>query len=432
MPVAPQGARDEAERGLAWRREFGRGGTEVGIARARDISNGVDLSMDTVRRMNSYFARHEVDKQGEGFRPGEPGYPSNGRIAWALWGGDPAQTWAARLVAQDARTDMNDETRSIDDGIYPFAPVQRDLYDKLESITEVFGQFDQTSGAQGSHYMADNPFAVDGIACSNCAFYDGPRACEIVAGDIDPNAICKFWIIPESLLTGEAQGPATEPMGEPVSEQSPVRYTVLEAEQRRIGGRDVEFRTVEVGSLDLRATDDAEMPMRFAGYAAVFNSPSEPLPFIETIAPGAFRRSLNGGREKRMFVNHNTDQVLGSTKAGTLTLSEDKRGLYVECDLPDTTYGRDLSVLMQRGDVHSMSFGFSVPKGGDAWSEDGNSRELREVILHEVSVVTGFPAYPATEGAQVRAVEIDAEDEPAERGLPVALARRILELNAKR
>ena len=232
--------------------------------------------------------------------------------------------------------------------------------------------------------------------------------------------------------TGEAQGPATDPMGEPVSEQSPVRYTVLEAEQRRIGGRDVEFRTVEVGSLDLRVTDDAEMPMRFAGYAAVFNSPSEPLPFVETIAPGAFRRSLNSGSEKRMFLNHNTDQVLGSTKAGTLTLSEDERGLYVEADLPDTTYGRDLSVLMQRGDVHSMSFGFSVPKGGDAWSEDGSSRELREVILHEVSVVTGFPAYPATEGAQVRAVEIDAEDEPAERGLPVALARRILELNAKR
>ena len=82
----------EAERALAWRKEFGRGGTEVGIARARDISNKVDLSPDTIRRMTSFFARHEVDKKAEGFRQGEDGYPSNGRIAWALWGGDPGKS----------------------------------------------------------------------------------------------------------------------------------------------------------------------------------------------------------------------------------------------------------------------------------------------------------------------------------------------------
>lgn len=328
------------------------------------------------------------------------------------------------------------ETRSIDDGIHPFAPIQRDLYDKIESVVETFGLFDQGTGAHGAHYVpADgNPFAADGIACANCAFYDGPRACEVVAGDIDPAAACKFWIIPEDLLTGEAQGPATDTMGDPVSDTAPVRYTVLEAEQRRIGGRDVEFRTVEVGGLELRAVGEAaDQPMHFAGYAAVFDSPSEPLPFVETIAPGAFTRSLKSGNEKRMFLNHNTDQVLASTRAGTLVLTEDDRGLHVEAELPDTTYGRDLSVLMKRGDVHSMSFGFSVPKGGDTWSADGSSRELREVILHEVSVVTGFPAYPATEGAQVRTIdEIDAGDEPAEPGLPVALAQRMLELNAKR
>ena len=86
----------EAERGLAWRDEFNRGGTEVGVARARDIKNRKNLSPDTVKRMKSYFARHEVDKKGEGFSPGEQGYPSAGRIAWALWGGDPGQSWANR------------------------------------------------------------------------------------------------------------------------------------------------------------------------------------------------------------------------------------------------------------------------------------------------------------------------------------------------
>jgi lambda family phage portal protein len=95
-----KGMIEEAKLGLEWRREYNRGGTEVGVARARDISNGSNLSDDTVKRMNSFFARHEVDKKGEGFTPGEDGYPSAGRIAWALWGGDAGQTWAAAKVEQ--------------------------------------------------------------------------------------------------------------------------------------------------------------------------------------------------------------------------------------------------------------------------------------------------------------------------------------------
>ena len=90
----------EAKRGLEWRSEFGRGGTEVGIARARDISNGKSLSDSTVKRMFSFFSRHEVDKKAEGFRPGEEGYPSNGRIAWALWGGDAGFSWSRKIAAR--------------------------------------------------------------------------------------------------------------------------------------------------------------------------------------------------------------------------------------------------------------------------------------------------------------------------------------------
>jgi HK97 family phage major capsid protein len=98
MPKPTDGMVEEAQKGLDWRSEFGRGGTEVGIARARDIVNRRDLSGSTVRRMKSFFARHEVDKQAEGFRPGEEGYPSNGRIAWALWGGDAGQSFANKYA----------------------------------------------------------------------------------------------------------------------------------------------------------------------------------------------------------------------------------------------------------------------------------------------------------------------------------------------
>ena len=102
---------EEAERGLAWREEFGRGGTEVGVARARDLKNRVNLSPETVRRMVSYFARHEVDKEAQGFSPGEEGYPSAGRIAWALWGGDPGQSWANR---KSEELDRESEGRTMD------------------------------------------------------------------------------------------------------------------------------------------------------------------------------------------------------------------------------------------------------------------------------------------------------------------------------
>lgn len=93
-----KGMVEEALKGLKWREEYNRGGTAVGVARARDISNGKNLSDDTVKRMHSFFSRHEVDKKGQGFQQGEDGFPSAGRIAWALWGGDAGQVWAADKV----------------------------------------------------------------------------------------------------------------------------------------------------------------------------------------------------------------------------------------------------------------------------------------------------------------------------------------------
>ena len=107
----------EAQRGLDWREEFGRGGTLVGVARANQLKDREELSPETVKRMHSYFSRHEVDKQGQGFSPGEEGYPSAGRIAWALWGGDSGQTWAAARVERMNRID--EQERSMEARPYP-------------------------------------------------------------------------------------------------------------------------------------------------------------------------------------------------------------------------------------------------------------------------------------------------------------------------
>ena len=98
----------EAELGLKWREEYGRGGTEVGVARARDISNKRNLSFDTVKRMYSYFSRHEVDKQASGWNQGEEGFPTAGRIAWQLWGGDAGEGWAQRIVERVSKEELQD------------------------------------------------------------------------------------------------------------------------------------------------------------------------------------------------------------------------------------------------------------------------------------------------------------------------------------
>lgn len=90
------GMAEEAQRGLDWRKEFGRGGTNVGSTRASQLIKRENLSPDTVKRMYSFFSRHEVDKQAEGFKQGEKGYPSAGRIAWALWGGDAGFSWSKK------------------------------------------------------------------------------------------------------------------------------------------------------------------------------------------------------------------------------------------------------------------------------------------------------------------------------------------------
>ena len=160
----------------------------------------------------------------------------------------------------------------------------------------------------------------------------------------------------------------------------------------------METRAHFVDDMEVRAVGEK---MTFKGYAAVFDSDSEPLPFIEQIKPGAFARTLKSRNNIRMYVNHNDSQLLASTRSGTLRLKEDSKGLLAEADLPTTTDGRNMSILLEQRIVDSMSFGFSVPRGGDTWSPDGSRRTLTEVRLHEVSVVTGQPAYAAT-SASVR------------------------------
>jgi uncharacterized protein len=181
-----------------------------------------------------------------------------------------------------------------------------------------------------------------------------------------------------------------------------------ENEGRAVSGEaklKLETRMLNVDGFEIREDDDG---MHLEGYAAVFNSRSEDLGgFTETIAPGAFRASLRSRNDIKLLWNHDSSAVLGSTRAGTLSLTEDEKGLRVSANLPNTTHGRDARELIRRGDVTGFSFGFSLPaRGGDSWSDDGTERVLKSVRLFEVSVGVAFPAYSGTNGtATVRGLD---------------------------
>ena len=179
MPYKPtDGMVTEAQRGLDWRKEHGRGGTEVGIARARDIVNGKNLSEDTVKRMYSFFSRHEVDKQAEGFSQGEDGYPSNGRIAWALWGGDAGYSWSRKIaerLKKEERTmqdmeksdtispDIEDETMTDEVRAEPDELSVGDFVSWNSSGGEAYGKIERIE-RDGSIDVPDSEFTINGDA----------------------------------------------------------------------------------------------------------------------------------------------------------------------------------------------------------------------------------------------------------------------------
>jgi HK97 family phage prohead protease len=208
----------------------------------------------------------------------------------------------------------------------------------------------------------------------------------------------------EPVTVDPAVEPAVDPSVDPLAMQEdsvrfvePAKVAELHERGERVS-KGIERREA-FQDLEVRAEGNG---MTLRGYAAVFNSPSQPLPFIETIEPGAFTASLQSRNDIKLLWNHDTGTVLGSTRAGTLRLTQDERGLFVEADLPDTQAGRDAAVSIQRGDVTAFSFGFRIPTGGDVWNS-ASERVLKRVNVHEVSVGVAFPAYTATDGtANVR------------------------------
>ncbi len=140
-----------------------------------------------------------------------------------------------------------------------------------------------------------------------------------------------------------------------------------------------------------------------AGYAAVFDSTSNDLGFLEQIDPGAFDQTLENRADVRCLYNHDPNLLLGRTSAGTLRLRVDQRGLYYECDInPSDRMAMDAYAKVQRGDCTGSSFSFQTVRDRWDWSASPPRRRLLQVDLLDVGPCT-FPAYPAAT-AQARSL----------------------------
>lgn len=392
----PKGVQDEAQRALKWIADgkAGSGFTDTGRARAAQLARGNALSAETVLRMHSYLSRHEVDKQGKGFNPGDEGYPSPGRVAWAAWGGDPGLAWSSRI-----RDQLAERTAMLEEAIME----TRDLPPSYRpSESEDVPVFRPSCATCAYFTLSVDP--TSGEASGSCAKWD--------AG-CDPEGYCDAWESHGENLPGwlkddeEAEEPAVE-----VEVEIPLEINSAdpEVEERKSLLEACEKRSIPA---ELRAETMADGTVRVRGYAAVFNQESTGLPFREVIAPGAFARSLDRGDDVFLLVNHDTDQLpLARRSSGTLTLSEDENGLLIDAELdPANPRAAEVASVLARQDASEMSFAFKVAEGGSRKREDG-VRELSDLDLFEVSIVT-WGAYNQT-SVGLRSAE---EDDLAQRWL---------------
>jgi len=221
-----------AKRGLRLHEEgkSGDGLKPETVARANKLARREEMNEDWVVEMNAWFARHAADKREGWDKAGEetPGF-----VAHLLWGGTPAKNWAARKVKElEGRALEDQDAESL-------SPANFALYEAVEQIVVENGKWPQ-GGPDGAHYMTENPFAERGMRCENCVFFENGE-CGAVDGEIDPNAVCKLWIIPEERIQEPSKPAPDAPPEEkkpaersinPASEAAKLRAKALEAISR--------------------------------------------------------------------------------------------------------------------------------------------------------------------------------------------------------
>jgi HK97 family phage prohead protease len=355
------GMAKEAQKALDWRKDGFDGGTPVGLARARQLVNKQELSPSTVRRMHSFFSRHEVDKQGEGFSPGEPGFPSNGRVAWALWGGDPGQTWAR------AKSETLDrlEGKSLD---YTKEYSEDEDEDGLEDVHETAGPKDlklgdfvewNSSGGKAmgriEHIMREGTLGIPDSSFSIDATKEDPAALiRIYKDEVETDTLVghRFSTLTKVNRKGIENVPAPE-------ENSVNKIFKLDSSIK-----------------DMHEDSDGELII--AGYAST-NA-------IDRSADRILSTAWTKGGLKNfqtnpiLLFNHNYDKPIGKV----VEILTDNTGLKIKGIISKSA--GDIHNLVKEGVLSTFSVGFLIKDAEYDKSVDGLI--VKDAELLEVSVVS--------------------------------------------
>lgn len=437
----PKGVQKEAEYGLKLRREYGRGGTAVGIARARDLANGTQLSPSTLRRMKAFFDRHQSDEKADGFFKGDKNWPSNGLIANKLWGGPNGYAWARKVVAQMEAADAKEEGRALrpfgsTQGLKPKVFVvhgppasgKTSYVMEKKGDNDVIFDFDKVMSALSGlppHQKNDNliSYCTDIRTLIIDKALRNPKVDKtwIIATNVSDDLKGKLSDIPVEYVQVDATKEECLKRIEEDPERQPVATELREVVEKYFSQKDEQrsvavlpnverrflgnFSNAEKADPDLLRVEKRADPSTgkqqtyLVGYAAKFHTDSLLLgDFVERIDPGAFdivkSREDGEGRplETRCLFNHDPNHLLGRFPT-TMKMTVDDKGLRYECLLPESR--QDLAESVARGDLRGSSFSFVVAEGGEKWSyEGGQSTRLVTKIksLLDCGPVT-YPAY---------------------------------------
>ena len=398
----PKAASDNATRALKHRDETDSDcGTVVGWNTARILANREMVSHDRLPRIYSFLSRAKTYDQGD-FIDSE-GNEICGSIMYAAWGGDEMRDWAKRTIEKMKEDKSERHIKSVietdDEIVITFGKGEMGDDIETESKSEqraepnelAVGDFVRWNSSGGNAYGRIIQVETDGELEADSGF--------IVNGTSDdPAALIRLYRYDSET--------------DAYIERKPVLNVVHRFSTLEKYDAEVRKSSVVKEQREFRMENAEQNGNTIRGYAAVYNSDSEWMGgFYEQIATGAFDDVMEN--DVRAYFNHDENLLLGRVSSGTLRISTDKRGLFYEVDLPNTTYANDLAELMKRGDVNQSSFAFLIEK--DRWEQrDGVTYRIIEKVsrLLDVSPVAQ-PAYPdATSELKTRDLETEIKEEP--------------------
>jgi HK97 family phage major capsid protein/HK97 family phage prohead protease len=344
MPT--EGMRKEAERYRAWKKEGEAGGTDDARTRATQILSGNELSSDTVITMNAWFARHESDKAGKGFRPGEEGYPSNGRVSWAAWGGDSGQTWArskSNSIKKARERTMTEETKT-EHRAEPDGLKVGDFVRWNSSGGTARGKIDRIV-RDGSIDVPDSSFTITGTA-------------------EDPAALITLY------RNGEATDRKVGHKFSTLTKIAAIRS--VDAGDRFERKEVTDFKNVKSRTFEFPFSSEYPVKRYFGNEVLSHEDGAADL-----------SRLNDGGA---VLFNHNMDKPIGVVESAYI--GEDKRG-YAKIRFSRSKFASEILEDVKDGILRGISFGYSI----NDMDETSDGMLARSWSVHELSVVT-VPADP--------------------------------------